>query len=94
MGFLDKLFGRKDDKQASTPVDASQPDAADVECPHAAVTPRWDSGADMGKTDLVSAYVCEACGARFSREEGEALGASAADRLRVSEEGRQAGMQR
>ena len=64
------------------------------DCPHAAVTPRWDSGEDMGKTELVSAYVCEACGARFSREEGETLGASAADRLRVREDERQEGMRR
>jgi len=90
MGFLDKLFGRKGSD--ASPVDA--PPAVEVECPHGAVTPRWDSGADMGKTDLVSAYVCEACGARFSREEGETLGASAADRLRIREDERREGMQR
>jgi hypothetical protein len=92
MGILDKLFGRKGEKQAPAPAD--QPPAVQVECPHAAVTPRWDSGADMGKHDLVSAYVCEACGARFSREEGEGLTAGAADRLRISEEGRQERMER
>ena len=90
MGFLDKLFGRKGDKAEAA---ENQPAAA-VECPHAAVTPRWDTGADMGKAELVSAYVCEACGARFSRQEGETLGASAADRLRISEDERQEGMQR
>jgi transposase-like protein len=86
MGFLDKLFGRKGSKAASA---KEQPPAAEVECPHAAVTARWDSGADMGKTELISAYVCESCGATFSREEGAGLTASAADRLRVSEEERQ-----
>jgi nitrite reductase/ring-hydroxylating ferredoxin subunit len=90
MGFLDRLFGRKGGK-AEAP--GEQP-AATAECPHAVVTPRWDSGADMGKTELVSAYVCEACGASFSREEGETLGASAADRLRIREDERQEGMQR
>lgn len=90
MGFLDRLFGRKDGKAGTH---EEQPTET-VECPHAAVTPRWDSAADMGKMDLVSAYVCEACGARFSREEGETLGASAADRLRISEDERQEGMQR
>jgi len=90
MGFLDKLFGRKGDKAET----ADESPAVAVDCPHGAVTPRWDSGADMGKTDLVTAYVCEACGARFSREEGETLGASAADRLRISEEGRQERMER
>jgi nitrite reductase/ring-hydroxylating ferredoxin subunit len=90
MGFLDKLFGRKGAEEST----AAAPAAGAPDCPHAAVTPRWDSGADMGKNDLVSAYVCEACGARFSREEGEALGASAADRLRVREDERQEGMRR
>jgi nitrite reductase/ring-hydroxylating ferredoxin subunit len=90
MGFLDKLFSRKGDKAEAV---EKQPAVA-AECPHAAVTPRWDTGADMGKAELVSAYVCEACGARFSREEGETLGASAADRLRISEDERREGMQR
>jgi len=85
MGFLDKLFGRKGSD--ASPVDA--PPAVEVECPHGAVTPRWDSAADMGKADLISAYVCESCHATFSREEGGRLTASAADRLRISEEGRQ-----
>jgi hypothetical protein len=92
VGFLDKIFGRKGDKEA--PV-AERPSAsAAVDCPHAAVTPRWDNAADMGKKELVSAYVCESCGGRFSREEGETLGVAAADRIRISEEERQKGMQR
>jgi transposase-like protein len=85
MGFLDKLFGRKGGDAGA----AEEQPAVEVECPHAAVTARWESGADMGKTELISAYVCESCGATFSREEGARLTASAADRLRVSEEGRQ-----
>jgi hypothetical protein len=89
MGFLDKLFGRKGGEATPTKETPVEEAIAGVECPHAAVTARWDSAADMGKTQLVSAYVCEACGARFSREEGEGLAAGAAERLRVSEEGRQ-----
>ena len=85
MGFLDKLFGRKDADAAS----AEKQPAVEVECPHAAVTARWDSVGDMGKPELISAYVCESCGATFGREEGARLTSSAADRLRVSEEGRQ-----
>jgi hypothetical protein len=85
MGFLDSLFRRKGTDASST----AGPPAVAEDCPHTAVTPRWDSAADMGKTELVSAYVCEACHGTFSREEGERLVASAADRLRVSEEGRQ-----
>jgi len=83
MGFLDSLFRRKG---ATASVEES---AVTPECPHTAVTPRWDSAADMGKTDLVSAYVCEACGGSFSREEGARFVAAATERLRISEEGRQ-----
>lgn len=90
MGFLDKLFGRKSDDVTTV----ERPPEAEVECPHAAVTPRWDNAADMGKTELVSTYVCEACGASFSREEGERLMAVAGERLRISEETRQEGMER
>ena len=85
MGFLDRIFGRKGADAASV----EGPPPVEVECPHAAVTPRWDSAADMGKTQLISAYVCESCHATFSREEGDRLTASAANRLRISEEGRQ-----
>ncbi len=85
MGFLDSLFRRKGAPAA--PVEEST--AVTPECPHRAVTPRWDSAADMGKTELVSAYVCEACGSSFSREEGVRLVAAATERLRISEEGRQ-----
>ncbi len=84
MGFLDRLFGRKGDKAAP----ASEP-PAEVECPHTAVTARWNSAADMGKTELVSAYVCEACHATFTREQGEVFVAAAVERMRVSEEARQ-----
>jgi len=84
MGFLDRLFGRKGDKAAR----AEEP-PAEVECPHTAVTARWNSAADMGKTELVSAYVCEACHATFTREQGEVFVAAAVERMRVSEEARQ-----
>ena len=86
MGFLDKLFGRKQDKQQRATAVAEPPPEVAVDCPHAVLTPRWDNAADMGKHDLVSTYVCEACGASFSREKGEALGASAAERLHLGEE--------
>ncbi len=82
MGFLDKLFGRKG---AATPAAES---AVDVQCPHAALTPRWDSAADMGKTELVSSYVCESCHESFSRDQGAGLVTAAADRLRVADDAR------
>jgi transposase-like protein len=84
MGFLDRLFGRKGEE----PAPVEEP-AAEVECPHTAVTARWNSAADMGKTELVSAYVCESCHATFSREEGAVFVARAVERMRVSEEARQ-----
>jgi len=84
MGFLDKLFGGKKAAEKKE-VEAA---VADVECPHAALTARWDSAADMGKNELVSHYICEACGASFSREEGAGMLGVAAERLRVSEEKR------
>jgi transposase-like protein len=85
MGFLDRFFGRK----ATAAAPEGEKPAEEVECPHAAVTPRWDNAADMGKTELVSAYVCESCHTTFTREEGQQLVAAAAERLRISEEGRQ-----
>ena len=69
MGFLDRLLGRKGNKAAP----AEEP-AAEVECPHTAVTARWDSAADMGK---------------ITREEGAVFVARAVERMRVSEEARQ-----
>jgi transposase-like protein len=89
MGFLDRLFGRRGGAEAPAKENPVEQAVAAVECPHAAVTARWESAADMGKTELVSSYVCESCGATFSREEGERLVGEAAERLRVSEEGRQ-----
>lgn len=79
MGFLDKLL-RRGQRPA-----ADQAAVAEQECPHVALVPRWDSADDMGKTELVSRYVCEACNATFSREEGEAMQAEEAERLRSTE---------
>lgn len=81
-GFLDRLFRRKE----------TQPDGeAEVPepvCPHAALTPHWDIAAEMGKTESVSSYTCESCGASFTRAEGERLLSEAAERLRISDEQR------
>lgn len=51
-------------------------------CPHTALTPRWDSVADMGKDEQVSSYTCQGCNQSFSPAEGRALLATEADRLR------------
>src|SRR5438132_4364553 len=86
MGFLDKLFGRKGDRQT---VRAKEDEAiADIACPHGSLVPHWDQLGDMGKTDAVSYYTCESCDQRFSGEQGQRLMSEAAERVRVSEEER------
>ncbi len=86
MGFLDKLFGRKGG--TDTLPQKEDETIPDVPCPHGSLVPHWDELADMGKTDAVSYYICESCGGRFSREDGQRLMAEAAERVRVSEEER------
>ncbi len=84
MGFLDSLFRRKG--TAATAPAEDKP--VEEVCPHAALVPRWDRPEDMGNSELVSTYVCEACGGSFGRQEGERLMSEAAETLRISEEER------
>ncbi len=57
--------------------------AADVPpCPHTALTPRWDSVADMGNTEKVTGYTCQGCNQSFSPADGQTLLVTEADRLR------------
>lgn len=77
MGFLDKLFGRK----AAAATTEAEPAA---ECAHASLVPCWDNSADIGKTDMVSSYTCEACKRTVTRLEGEAM-LAAAEKLRARE---------
>lgn len=79
MGLLKRLFGRKEAQVTPATEVAERP------CPHAAIVPHWDNAADIGKSDLVSSYACESCGATFSREESERLLSEAAERLRISD---------
>ncbi len=65
MGLMGKLFGRQD--EATTAADAG------VECPHKALTARWDSNEDMGKEDRATGFRCESCGENFSGDEGRQL---------------------
>jgi transposase-like protein len=48
-----------------------------------ALVPRWDSAGDIGKSEKVSSFVCVGCQASFSREEGEQLQATEAERVRL-----------
>ena len=79
MGILDRLLGRKQ-KQPVEEAEVPEP-----VCPHVALVPHWDSADDMGKSDRVSSYACEACHATFSREQGERLLATQAERVRLLE---------
>ncbi len=47
---------------------------------HVILVPNWDMAEDMGDLEKVSRYTCEACGAGFSREEGDQLRAKGAER--------------
>lgn len=87
MGFLDKLFGRKGETAMAPPEERPAGTAVEeAPCPHGSLVPRWDQPADMGKSELVSTYVCESCGSSFSREEGERLMAAAGQAVRLPEE--------
>jgi transposase-like protein len=83
MGFLDRLFGRKD---ASATVDES---LIQEKCPHSSLRPHWERPEDFGNRELISSYACEACGQTFSREEGEqvmaAVGESVRERVEIDE---------
>lgn len=67
MGILSKIFGGKGEA-AAAPSDAPIP-----ECAHGALVPRWESAADMGKSDLISSYYCEGCSTEFSPAEAAAI---------------------
>jgi nitrite reductase/ring-hydroxylating ferredoxin subunit len=77
MSFLSRLLGRKEGPPAG------EVEVSETVCPHTALVPRWDSADDIGKTEKVDAYVCEACQESFSREEGERLKAEEAERVRL-----------
>jgi hypothetical protein len=51
-------------------------------CPHTALTPRWDSVADMGNAEKVSSYTCQGCNQEFTPAEGRTLLATEVQRLR------------
>jgi hypothetical protein len=78
MGILDKLFGKK--REETAPAMKDEPVAA---CPHGSLGPHWDSAADFGKRDLIAFYICEACGTKFGREEGEAAMIKASETVKV-----------
>lgn len=81
MGFLDRLLHRKGEA-------ASAAGIAEVECPHVALVPYWDSAEDIGNAEKVVRYECESCKASFGPEEGERIRAEGTERMRISEDER------
>ena len=78
MSFLSKLFGREKTKPVEGP-------PATVECPHAALVPKWDSVQDMGIEDKATSFACDACGQVFTPDEARALRESLSERLKGPE---------
>ena len=79
MSFLRRFLGQREARpgggeEASEPV-----------CPHVTLVARWDSADDIGKPEKVTSFTCESCQASFSREEGEQLQATEAERVRALE---------
>lgn len=66
MGLFSKLLGRGSKAVVADPVQA-------IECPHATLTARWDSAADMGDSSKATAFICAACGDRFTPEQADEL---------------------
>jgi transposase-like protein len=71
------LFRKSSAPEAGVPEELDQaPD-----CPHVALSPRWDNLDDMGHDDRISSYICQSCSEVFSPEEERRLRATEADRI-------------
>ncbi len=82
MGFLDRLLGRRETQPVREAEPSQEAEPPQPECPHVILVPNWDMAEDMGDLEKVSRYTCEACGAGFSREEGDQLRAKGSGRIR------------
>ncbi len=77
MKVLDKILRRR-------PVEEAEEVAApEAKCIHAALAPKWDRVADIGKEDNTSDFLCETCGGEFTRDEGHELRESLAERVHL-----------
>jgi hypothetical protein len=50
-------------------------------CPHVALSARWDDLDDMGHEDRASSWICQSCSEVFTPEEVNRLRESEADRI-------------
>jgi hypothetical protein len=62
------LFRRK-----SHDVQEAAAEESHTQCPHIALSPRWDNPDDMGHEDLATSFVCQACGASLTPEESHVV---------------------
>ncbi|HUF53765.1 MAG TPA: hypothetical protein VMR52_08335 [Dehalococcoidia bacterium] len=69
MGIFDKILGKDKEKAHATERTSV---VSEPECPHTALSPHWDSPADMGKEELAT-YTCESCGAVFAFAEAREI---------------------
>ncbi len=76
-----ELLGQRQRREAPA---TAAPEAEAAPCPHTALTPRWDSVADMGKEDRVTAYTCQGCAQSFTPAEGQALKRHEAERVQAT----------
>ena len=60
-------FTRKQETSAQTTPDAR------AECQHYNLVPQWDTVADMGKEEKVTAYRCSTCGKQFAPQDAQTL---------------------
>ncbi len=80
MRFLDRLLGRRETQPVREAEPPQEVEPRQPECPHVILVPNWDMAEDTGDLEKVSRYTCEACGAGFSREEGDQLRAKEGER--------------
>jgi len=76
MSFLRKLFGGGKTSRVAQPT-------VTVDCPHAALVPKWDNVQDMGSEAKATSFNCDACHKEFTPDEARTLRETLAERLRV-----------
>ena len=79
--MLDRIFRRK---RPTTTAERSTEAQAGPECPHLALTPRWDSLADMGHEERATSFVCDGCHQTLTPAEAARARATAASHVRIA----------
>jgi hypothetical protein len=79
MGFLDRLFGKKDSGNVK------MEDIPTPPCPHGSMAQHWDNPDEFGQHEKISYYTCDSCGQRFTPAEAEAAMAVAGEGVRIDD---------